>query len=269
MYQNLLENVIEIGKKVGKKVLEKYNSGDSIKISKKLDNSLVTEVDYLSNEMITSELGKLTPDIPIISEEENQPKFHVRKDWEKYWLVDPLDGTDDFINRTDDFTINIALIENHKPVLGVVVVPTKDTVYFALRLKKAYKQIANNLPIEIAISDSDQKCIRVTISRYSGHSPRMEHFLQNLGKEHEVVVCGSTLKLCLVAEGVADVYPRLGNTWEWDTAAGQCILEAAGGKIIDLQGKELQYNTKESLINSEFIAFARPSIIEGISLVTI
>lgn len=269
MDQKLLEQVIEIGRKTGKQISERYNSNDAIEIHKKSDNSLVTEVDMLSNKLLVEGLSSLTPNYPIISEEEKLTSYQTRKNWDKFWLIDPLDGTDGFVNKTDEFTINIALIEHHKPILGVVVVPTKDVVYFALRLGKAYKQIANSLPKEINISDSARNSIRVTISRYSGKNSRMNKFLSSLTKEHELIVCGSTVKLCLIAEGLADIYPRLGNTWEWDTAAGQCILEAAGGKIIDLQGKELQYNTKESLINSEFVAFNKSSMIDGVDLTTV
>ncbi len=273
MYQKLLENVIVIGKKVGKVIFDKYNSNKSIDVQKKLDNSLVTEVDLLSNKMILAELKKLTPNIPIISEEEKEVGFEKRKNWKQFWLIDPLDGTKEFVNRSGEFSINIALIDRHTPILGVVVVPTKDTVYFALSEKNAYKQIANDAPKVIHISDRIDECIRVTISRYSGRGSRTAKFLEELkensGKEIKTVVCGSTLKLCLVAEGTADIYPRFGNTWEWDTAAGQCILKAAGGGIIDLQGREFSYNTKESLKNSEFIALTRPSIIQGISLATI
>lgn len=262
--QDLIPKVIEVARLASKAILDVYNSNENVEVKTKKDFSPVTKADIESSNIIKGGLLALTPYIPVVTEEEAIPDYSVRKEWKSYWLVDPLDGTKEFLHRTDEFTINIALIENGEPVLGVVLVPTRNTVYFGLCKCKAYKQIGDSLPEVITISDGIGIPIRVTISRHHGNNTNMQDILQQFG-DIEVVVCGSTLKLCLIAEGAADLYPRFGPTSEWDTAAGQCILEAAGGKITDLQGCRLKYN-KESLINPNFVAYSQESVIKNIIL---
>lgn len=247
----LLKPAIQIAIQAGRKILEIYEAGFSVE--HKSDKTPLTEADTAAHETIEQGLSHLTPDVPVLSEESTDIPYAQRASWHRYWLVDPLDGTREFIKRSGEFTVNIALIDNGEPVLGVIYAPVLGVYYYACRGHGAFKREAMNDPIQIHARPWRGGKVVVAGSR----SPRGEHleaFLANLG-EYEILSLGSALKSCLVAEGKADIYPRLGPTSEWDTAAAQCIVEEAGGHITDTSMKPLRYNTKESLLNPHFFVF--------------
>ena len=206
-----------------------------------------------AHKVITQGLSNLTPDIPILSEEDADIPFEIRRKWNTYWLVDPLDGTREFIKRNGEFTINIALIINQLPVLGVIYVPVSSNCYYAVKNNGAFKLEKNGQPQSLAVRKTPSDLVHVAGSRsYLDNS--LNTFLSKLNK-YELTKMGSSLKSCLVAEGKVDIYPRLGPTSEWDTAAAQCIVEEAGGFITTTDLKQLRYNTKESLLNPHFLVF--------------
>jgi len=251
----LLEPVIDLSKEAADKILEIYNSG--FDINRKDDSTPVTTADLAAHMCIVEGLKKLTPALPILSEESTNIPFSERKTWETYWLVDPLDGTREFIKRNGEFTVNIALIHNHEVILGVVYIPISGVCYFASKNSGAFK-IEGDKREQIHVTKNATNKIRVASSR-SHAKNSLDHFLQEIG-DHELVFMGSSIKSCLVAEGTVDVYPRLGPTSEWDTAAAQCVVEEAGGYLTDTQLNKLCYNTKESLLNPEFFVFGNNSV---------
>lgn len=244
----LLNPVKEIAAEAGARILEIYET--AFEVEAKGDNSPLTAADLQAHETITEGLRRLTPQIPILSEESAAVPYEQRSRWERFWLVDPLDGTKEFINRNGEFTVNIALIENREPVLGVVQVPVKGLFYFAARRHGAFRQAAGESASQIHVSPLGGGPVRVVGSRSHG-GESLQTFVSRLG-EHDLVTIGSSLKFCLVAEGEADIYPRLGLTSEWDTAAAQCLVEEAGGRVISIAGERLIYN-KESLLNPHFL----------------
>jgi 3'(2'), 5'-bisphosphate nucleotidase len=248
----LLEPAVQLAKQAGVEILKIYQQPE-LAIKTKDDKTPVTAADLLAHNIIIQGLKHLTPELPILSEESASIPFTERQHWQRYWLIDPLDGTKEFIEHLDDFTINIALIENHKPVLGVVHAPALGQCYFACVSQGAFKQTAEQSITPIKAS-SLQNSARVATSRRHGLH-ELQAFLQKL-TNYTVLSRGSALKFALLAEGLADVYPRLSPTSEWDTAAGQCVVEQAGGAVIDCAGKPLRYNTKESLLNPAFLAVA-------------
>ena len=246
-----INKVVDIARTAGNKILEIYNR-ESSEHHLKADNSPLTEADILSNNLITQQLKKLTPNIPILSEESASISWQERKTWQYYWLIDPLDGTKEFIKKNGEFTVNIALINNHKPVLGVVYAPVLDETWLGEKSKPA-KKITNGNEVNIeVIPMSKSSPVRVVGSRsHAGDS--LKEFLSELN-EYKLISMGSSIKLCLVAEGKADIYPRFGPTSEWDTAAAHAIVNASGGEVINANTKlELKYNTKDSLLNPFFI----------------
>jgi len=252
----LIKPVIAIAKSAATDILTIYNS--SYDIEKKDDQTPLTTADIAAHKNIVEGLKALTPNIPILSEESSSIPFETRSSWNQYWLVDPLDGTREFIKRNGEFTVNIALIENNLPVLGVIYVPVTDVYYYACEGNNAFKCEKNGNPQEMhALKTANEKII-VAGSR-SHRDTSLENFLQNIG-EHELISMGSSLKSCLVAEGRVDIYPRLGPTSEWDTAAAQCIVEQAGGFLTTVDGEQLKYNTKDSLLNPHFLVFADEKI---------
>ncbi|MDE2273732.1 MAG: 3'(2'),5'-bisphosphate nucleotidase CysQ, partial [Gammaproteobacteria bacterium] len=196
----------------------------------------------------------LTPDLPVLSEESSQIPFAERRRWDSYWLVDPLDGTKEFISRNGDFTVNIALVQQHAPVVGVVHIPAEDLSYYGVVGTGACRRKNRAASEPIHVRPLAGGPVRVVASR-SHRGELLDAYLAKLGA-HETLSRGSALKFCLVAEGAADVYPRLGPTSEWDTAAGHAVLLAAGGHVINVEGTALSYNSKESLLNPHFIAYA-------------
>lgn len=252
----ILFKLKSIVKEAGKSIIDIYNK-DYIDIKLKDDLSPVTKADKLSNKIILEGLRELDSSIPIISEESELAPYSVRSSWEYCWLVDPLDGTKEFISKTDDFTINIALIKNNKPVFGLVYIPVTADLYWASLIdndSKAYWQnlLDSNEKQEIH-TKYEKNNLRIAVSKRHGCEDSLKKFLKN--KKYKLVYRGSTLKICLIAKGEADLYPRFGPTSEWDTAAGHCILRAVGGEILSWpELKPLEYNNKDSIINPEFIA---------------
>ncbi|NOT15037.1 MAG: 3'(2'),5'-bisphosphate nucleotidase CysQ [Methylotenera sp.] len=254
-YQTYLEPVIIIAKQAGAAIMQVYAT--DFDITKKEDHSPLTQADLAAHHTIVTALQLLTPQIPILSEESESIADDERLSWQQYWLIDPLDGTREFVKRNGEFTVNIALIVNHRPVLGVVYAPVPQLLYYAVQGQGAYKQIAyeNALPIHTKPFVLTQLVVAGSRSHSDHH---FQQFLNHLhvatGVTPELISMGSSLKICLVAEGLADVYPRLGPTSEWDTAAAHCVLNEAGGDIVDAHNKTLQYNTKLSLLNPNFFA---------------
>jgi len=245
---NLLEAIIQLSEQAGEKILEIYDTDYAIE--HKQDETPVTEADMAAHHLIEAGLQKLTPEIPILSEESANIPFQERQQWQRYWLVDPLDGTREFIKRNGEFSVNIALVEQGKAVLGVVYAPVMRTSYYARTGAGAFKREPGRQGHSIHCHSPVRDKIIVAGSR-SHRGASLNAFLEKL-VEYEIISMGSALKSCLVAEGVVDVYPRLGPTSEWDTAAAQCVVEEAGGQITDTNMAILRYNTKDSLLNPHF-----------------
>jgi 3'(2'), 5'-bisphosphate nucleotidase len=252
----LLQDVVALAHAAGEQILEVYNRDDH-GVESKQDDSPLTAADMASHHEIVAGLERLTPDIPILSEESASLPYVERSRWTRYWLVDPLDGTREFIKRNGEFTVNIALIEDGVPVLGVVYVPVTGVCYSACQGHGAFKQTADSAPAPISVRRLGDGPVMVVGSR-SHRGDSLNSFLAKLG-DHDMVGMGSSLKLCLVAEGAADIYPRLGPTSEWDTAAAQCVVEQAGGFVTALDMQPLRYNTKDSLLNPFFLVFGDAS----------
>ncbi len=248
-YEKLVEPVVALAEKAGRAILEVYST--DFDVQSKDDESPLTQADLASHRCIAGGLAELTPDIPIVSEEGGLPPFETRRRWERYWLIDPLDGTKEFVNRNDEFTVNIALIARHRPALGVVHVPVQNKTYVGCEGSGAFVQSAGSARRPIRVAAGDSTPVRVVGSR-SHRGASLDEFLDTLG-DYEMVPMGSSLKFCVVAEGGADVYPRLGPTSEWDTAAAQAVVEQAGGKVLTLDGKSMKYNTKADILNPHFV----------------
>ncbi|MDI1309844.1 MAG: 3'(2'),5'-bisphosphate nucleotidase CysQ [Methylotenera sp.] len=254
-YHQYLEQVIVIAKTAGDDIMEVYST--DFNVVKKDDNSPLTQADLAAHQVIVHALSKLTPDIAILSEESDSIGFETRSQWQQYWLIDPLDGTREFVKRNGEFTVNIAFIDQHQSVLGVVYAPVTGLLYYASRKHGAYKQ-----SVESGTHNIHTRALNLnkpTVAGSRSHSnEKMQQFMHNLESAAsvvpELISMGSSLKICLVAEGLADVYPRLGPTSEWDTAAAHCVLQEAGGDIVDLNNQTLLYNTKDSLLNPSFFA---------------
>jgi len=221
-------------------------------------NFPVTEADLKANQIIVDALKESTPDIPILSEESKEVPYSERKDWSVFWLVDPLDGTKGFLQRNDEFTVNIALMVNGKPIAGVVHAPALGTTYYGQEGKGAFK--LHDGKQESISTKPGQNPVRVMTSRNHINDATKEYLSQI--NEYALVSSDSSLKFCKIAEGSADMYPRLAPTMEWDTAAAQAVLEAAGGVIQKIDGTPLQYN-KENLLNPYFVAVGDLGLIGG------
>lgn len=245
----LQQPIVALARRAGVAIMEIYGR-DSFGASSKADDSPLTMADIASHETIVNGLARLTPDTPVLSEEASCVPYQVRCHWQRFWLVDPLDGTKEFIKRNGEFTVNIALIDNGQPVMGVVYAPVLDVCYFATQGAGAYLQRGDAEPVPLQIKPHPAEVpIKVVASR-SHSDERTTSLLNKLG-DHECISMGSSLKLCLVAEGVAHFYPRLGPTMEWDTAAAHAVVSAAGGVVCDAHGDDLRYN-KPDLHNPEF-----------------
>ena len=249
----LLPSVIELSRKAGAEILKIYQTEFDVK--NKEDDSPLTAADLASHKTICTSLAKLTPDVPVLSEESADIPFETRKQWHSYWLVDPLDGTKEFIKRNGEFTVNIALIKDNHPVMGVVYVPVTDICYFASQGQGAYRQEGTSAPEQIHTKDTNPDQFDVAGSRSHG-SEQQHNFIKTLGENVNMMAIGSSLKFCLVAEGKVDIYPRFGLTSEWDTAAAHCVVEEAGGQITDTNFQPLLYNSKESILNPHFLVIA-------------
>ncbi len=246
----LLPEVTRIAREAGDRILEIYNT--DFKVEHKDDKSPLTAADLAAHNAIVAGLAALTPDIPVLSEESREIAYAERRDWNPLWIVDPLDGTKEFVKRNGEFTVNIALIQDHVPVLGVVHVPVKAVDYCGAKGVGAHKWEGGEMR-PISVSTNYDGPARVVGSR-SHRGPDMDAYLKRLGA-HEVVPMGSSLKFCIVAEGNADVYPRLGPTSEWDTAAAQAVVECAGGRVVKANGETLSYNAREEILNPYFFVY--------------
>ena len=247
---------VDIARAAGAAILEVYGQND-VAVQQKADRSPLTAADLAAHRLITTRLRALTPELPVLSEEAaEQVAPEVRRSWRRYWLVDPLDGTKEFINRNGEFTVNIALIDAGRPCLGVVYVPVQDVCYSAAggSQNSAFCRRGEQPEQPIRVQTPAPAVLRMVGSR-SHASPAQHAFAERLG-EHRLLSVGSSLKFCLVAEGSADVYPRFGPTSEWDTAAAQCVVEQAGGRVVTVDDfTPLRYNAKDSLLNPHFLVF--------------
>lgn len=246
--------IVDIASAAGDAIMTVYAS-DDYEVDVKTDDSPVTAADLASHNVIVAALNKLTPNIPVMSEESTTLAWEERKLWQSYWLIDPLDGTKEFIKRNGEFTVNIAFIHQGRAVAGVVYAPVLDKCYFGSLTGGAWLKNAGVEQALIKKSFENKAVPRVVGSR-SHISPGLQSYLAALG-EHEMKSVGSSLKFCLLAEGEADIYPRLGLTSEWDTAAAQAVLESAGGKVLQYGSEAaLDYNQKSDILNPYFIAYA-------------
>jgi 3'(2'), 5'-bisphosphate nucleotidase len=248
----LLLEVTALAREAGRAILEVYAS--SFSVTEKEDRSPLTEADLRSEKLILAGLRRIAPEIPVLSEESGQVPYATRRGWSRLWVVDPLDGTKEFVQRNGEFTVNIALVDNHRPVLGIVHAPVLERDYFACEGIGAFRTDAQAAAKPLRVQKRGTGPVRVVGSR-SHRGSSLDAFLARVGP-HEFVEVGSSLKLCLVAEGQADVYPRLGPTSEWDTAAGQCVLEQAGGAVVKLDGQPLDYNARAEVLNPYFVGIA-------------
>ena len=251
---SVLEQLVDISRRAGLAILEWYDS--DMGITRKSDDSPLTKADLASHQLIQAELTNRWPETPVLSEESVDIPWETRRNWQQYWLVDPLDGTKEFINHNGEFTVNIALIRNHQPVMGIVHVPVTDTSYFGARGIGAWSQQGTTEARGIRVRRPARQPAEIVGSR-SHANPELVSQLAKLG-EHELVSMGSSLKFCRIAEGLADFYPRIGPTCEWDTAAAQAVVEAAGGQVVTSDGSALAYNTKEAYLNPYFFVFGDP-----------
>ena len=247
-YSSMLPDVIRIADEASEKVLHIYQS--DFKVSYKEDESPITAADVASHDIIIKGLREISRDIPILSEEGAQATWEERKHWRRFWLVDPIDGTKEFAQRTGEFTVNIALIENGEPVMGVVTAPALNEAFWGIKGEGASKRDRTGQVHRIRVAES-QATKRVVASK-NHLNDETRAFIETLG-EHKTIQAGSSLKFSRIAEGQADIYPRMGPTSEWDTAAAHAVLLAAGGNVNALDGKPLRYG-KENVLNPYFVA---------------
>jgi 3'(2'), 5'-bisphosphate nucleotidase len=258
--ESLLPDVMKIAQAAGEAILAIYNDEKTIEIIQKQDKSPLTAADLASHHVIVDGLTALTPDVPVLSEESANIGFDERKTWTRYWLVDPLDGTKEFLKRNGEFTVNIALIENGVPIMGVVYVPVTQVLYGGAQNVGAFK-IERGIRHALQVSDVHEKIKQkqalIVVGSRSHGAEGMDACIEKLrgvAGDVQLTSMGSSLKMCLVAEGKADFYPRLAPTSEWDTAAAHAVLSAAGGQIVDTDFAPLKYNQKDSLLNPFFYA---------------
>ncbi|NOY52987.1 MAG: 3'(2'),5'-bisphosphate nucleotidase CysQ [Deltaproteobacteria bacterium] len=244
-----IDKVCSIAVEAGHAILEVYQKDFDVEY--KDDYSPLTEADKASHQIIERELLKRYPEIPVLSEEGKGIPYPERRNWERFWLVDPLDGTKEFIKRNGEFTVNIALIEGYRPAAGVIYIPVEDRLFYGIVGEGAWSRNGDGETVPIHVRESPSENGLVVVQSRSHPSEALRHYLGKLNIR-ESIARGSSLKLCAVADGSADIYPRLGPTWEWDTAAGHAIVEAAGGHVVDLKKMPLRYN-KEVIKNDHFI----------------
>jgi len=253
---SLMAPVVELALKAGEAILPFWRA--NVLVSHKADESPVTAADMAAHDVIVAGLAALAPDIPILSEEDADIAQSVRAGWQRWWLVDPLDGTKEFISGSEEFTVNIALVEQGRVVFGVVSMPTNGRFYVGGAGLGAWRGDKDGVPLPITVRDvlAPGEAFTVVASRRHT-SPEQERLLNGLSAslgELQLTSIGSSLKFCLVAEGAADCYPRLAPTSQWDTAAAQGVLEGADGEVLDLSGEPFCYPPRESLLNASFLA---------------
>lgn len=258
--QKILAEMARIARLAGAAILEVYDR-DDFDVQTKSDDSPLTAADLAAHKIIVEALQEAAPDIPVLSEESDDIDFETRRQWQRYFLVDPLDGTKEFVNRNGEFTVNIALIENHKPVLGAVYVPVQDRLYLGDVYSGKASCESDGTSRDIQVRAIQNNALTVVASRRHG-SEALESLMQELGNSFELDTknVGSSLKFCLIAEGEADLYPRFAPTSEWDTGAAQAVVVAAGGQVVNLQFEPLSYNAKEDILNPHFFVFADSSV---------
>ncbi|KRG71456.1 3'(2'),5'-bisphosphate nucleotidase CysQ [Pseudoxanthomonas dokdonensis] len=252
---DLHEAVLVIAREAGQAILKVYE-GD-FAVEHKADESPLTAADLAAHRVINEGLRRLTPQWPVLSEEAASIPWDVRSRWSTYWLVDPLDGTREFIKRNGEFTVNIALIVRHAPVFGVVHAPVTDETWHARQGRSAYLRTGE---VDTVIRSRRPATGPLVVAASRSHrDARTQSVLERMG-DIEVIGLGSSLKFCRIAQGTLDVYPRFGPTSEWDTAAAQCVLEAAGGALLAPDGRAFRYNRRETLLNGDFIALGDPTL---------
>jgi 3'(2'), 5'-bisphosphate nucleotidase len=263
MMVDILKYVVQISLQAGKATLEFY--GRNMEVEKKEDNSPITEADKLSNSILINGLQRYN--LPVLSEESDKVGYETRKKWDEYWLIDPLDGTKEFIRKSDEYTINVALIKGTFPVMGVVYAPAKDLLFYGQAGYGSFK-VENASEVNLAGCFSEtirrklpvghSNPIPVVVASKSHMNQETEHFIQQIRQYYSTIQTehyGSSLKLCMIAEGSADIYPRMGPTMEWDTAASQAIVEAVGYSVIQYPGGSRMSYNKENLLNPFFIVY--------------
>jgi len=243
----MLNDVIALARRAGRAILAHYT--DEITVTRKADHSPLTQADLAAHRVIVAGLGELDPGTPMISEESGIPPFEQRLDWGEFWIVDPLDGTKEFIKRNGEFTVNIALVRDGEPVLGVVYAPVEDVSYYAERGAGAWKREGAAEPVRIHSERADPARPLVVAASRSHGSPELEAYLAQFEVKQRITA-GSSLKFCLVAEGAADIYPRFGPTHEWDVAAGDCVYRHSARA--GTHPSPLSYN-KPTLKNEGFV----------------
>lgn len=257
--EQLLQQLIPLAQAAGQAILAVYHGADTPEVQHKQDKSPLTAADLAAHRILVEGLTPMLAGVPVLSEESQLPDYEVRGGWHRYWLIDPLDGTKEFVNRNGEFTVNIALIDEGVPVLGIVYVPVKQVMYTGARGLGAFKDIGQGAQpircrtVKAALAAGEP--IALVASRNHGAEAvqkLMARLESDTGKPVLTRNMGSSLKLCLVAEGMADLYPRLAPTSEWDTAAAQAIVEAAGGVVVDEDFKVLRYNQKSDILNPFF-----------------
>lgn len=258
----LQKQLLHLTQQAGKAILEIYQKSRQYLVQIKPDNSPLTQADLIAHEILTTGLQALTPDLPVLSEEGVGIPWEERQKWDRYWLIDPLDGTLPFLRHSGEFTVNIALIQNHQPVIGILYVPVTQEVYYACaEWGGAYKQDTEEgiTQLQVRPWHPDET---ILLTSQAAREEKIQTLFGHLGAYTQIKM-SSAWKFGWLAEGKADLAPRLGDTCEWDTAAGQCILELAGGALVGLQGQPLRYNTKASLINPYFIALGDKTHLYG------
>lgn len=249
------EAVLQLARQAGAAIMQVY--ARDFPVERKDDHSPLTEADMASHHVIVAGLSTLEPRLPVLSEESAAIAWDIRRQWQRYWLVDPLDGTREFVKKNGEFTVNIALVDAGRPVFGVIYAPAFDELYWAAQGHGAFIRDGGE-DVPLASRRPAAPPLRVAASR-SHRDPASAAAIERMG-EVEPLGMGSSLKFCRMAQARMDVYPRFAPTSEWDTAAGQCILEAAGGAVITLDGAPLAYNGKDSLLNPHFLALGDPGL---------
>ena len=251
MSPELLAKLLNLSSQAGEIIMDFRKKSPDYLI--KDDNTPLTQADKASHEFLLNELTKLTPNTPILSEESSHIPFSIRESWEEYWLIDPLDGTRDFIDGSPDFCISIALIKNHYPAFGLIYSPFDKVHYYRLNQGPSIKLV--NKQTQKILTSKPKRWEKIVVGRYSINNKNLKEHLK-LKTNFETFKLGSALKFCLIAEGVYHYYPKFGRCSEWDTAAGICILEGSGGRVVDLENKALKFNLTDDIISPSFIATA-------------
>lgn len=254
--ETLIEGAIAIAYEAAAAINAVYDG--EFAVQHKGDSSPLTAADLAAHHCILGGLARLTPSIPVLSEESaDEVDARQRRQWRRLWVVDPLDGTREFVKRNGEFTVNLALVDDGEPVFGVVQAPVTGTLWYGVRGGAAYRRDGDG-EHRLRARVPATAPLRVAASR-SHRDVRTAEFIARMG-EVEPMTLGSSLKFCKLAEGTLDIYPRFGPTSEWDTAAGQCVLEAAGGRVLDPQGRPFRYNQRDTVLNGDFIALGDPAL---------